>query len=201
MIAQGTDGLSRGDKSAGTMAGEGMLKFVPLNETAFERSAPMKSWFEGVAQKLGAVVLDTEGWFDGITDPKGTYIWNPPPAAADVAVEQFSYAKHKRPMCMHILVLPRLMTGRWRKLLIRRTDLYFPLDNAVLWPVDTQFEPVFVFISLPCILHRPKFEERASLLAQIRGVVFSDRMQKIHTDGVRNHMCKLLGSARKLSSL
>jgi hypothetical protein len=37
MIAQGTDGLSRGELSSGVMAGEDFLKYLPLNETTFER--------------------------------------------------------------------------------------------------------------------------------------------------------------------
>jgi hypothetical protein len=35
---QGTDGLSRGDFSAGVMAGQQMLQFVPLHLSAGERS-------------------------------------------------------------------------------------------------------------------------------------------------------------------
>ncbi len=39
MIWQGTDGLSRGDLTAGVMAGEHFLKHVPLNKTDFQRHA------------------------------------------------------------------------------------------------------------------------------------------------------------------
>ena len=51
MIAQGTDDLSRGDLTSGVMAGENFLKFIPLNETAFEREpnldAAVWSWLSG----------------------------------------------------------------------------------------------------------------------------------------------------------
>ena len=41
MIAQGTDGLSRGDLTSGVMAGQDFLRFIPLNETAFERNTEL----------------------------------------------------------------------------------------------------------------------------------------------------------------
>jgi hypothetical protein len=43
MIAQGTDGLSRGDLSSVVMAGEDFLKYLPLNEMAFDREPRLKS--------------------------------------------------------------------------------------------------------------------------------------------------------------
>ena len=45
MIAQGSDGLSRGDQNAGVMAGRDMLSFVPLNLSAFDRSSNLKIGF------------------------------------------------------------------------------------------------------------------------------------------------------------
>ena len=46
MIAQGSDGLSRGNLSEGVMRGAVMDLFIPLNETAFERSATLKDWLK-----------------------------------------------------------------------------------------------------------------------------------------------------------
>ena len=37
MIAQETDSLPRGDLTSGIMTGDKFLKFIPLNETDFER--------------------------------------------------------------------------------------------------------------------------------------------------------------------
>ena len=37
MIAQGTDGISRGDHSTGVMRGKPMASFIPLHLSAFER--------------------------------------------------------------------------------------------------------------------------------------------------------------------
>jgi len=44
MIAQGTDGLSRGDQNAGVMSGRNMLDYVPLHRSAVERSASVEPW-------------------------------------------------------------------------------------------------------------------------------------------------------------
>lgn len=41
MIAQGTDGLSRGEFISGAMQGKTFLDFFSLNETAFQRHSPL----------------------------------------------------------------------------------------------------------------------------------------------------------------
>jgi hypothetical protein len=44
MIWSGVDGLSRGDHNGGVMAGEDMLSFVPLSQSAAERSSSLLPW-------------------------------------------------------------------------------------------------------------------------------------------------------------
>ncbi len=44
MIAQGTDGCSRGSLMEGVMAGEDMLTFVDLARSAMERSSRLLRW-------------------------------------------------------------------------------------------------------------------------------------------------------------
>ena len=44
MIGQGTDGASRGDMSNGVLAGDSMLKHVPLHIDALERSPELRNW-------------------------------------------------------------------------------------------------------------------------------------------------------------
>ena len=46
MIAQGTDGISRGEMLEGVMAGEPMLRFIPLNLGACERSRELLGWIK-----------------------------------------------------------------------------------------------------------------------------------------------------------
>jgi hypothetical protein len=44
MIAQGTDGLTRGDFTEGVMAGQSMLEHVPLHLTVLERQPTVLDW-------------------------------------------------------------------------------------------------------------------------------------------------------------
>jgi len=103
MIAQGTDGLSRGIFLEGVVWGEDMLSFVDLSRTAVERHPGVlefvKSW---VAPILGeSTVLVPEEWFGeghgivgGKKDSTGLwipqhasigniYIWTPPSIITD----------------------------------------------------------------------------------------------------------------------
>ena len=127
MIAQGTDGLSRGDRGTGAMTGSPIWTYLPLHLSAFERSPSLLDRVVDVCGEVGPLtLLSPEGWF---TDAHafGSFVWSPPPTAADVVVEQLSMARHKRPQCFHMVVVPRLFTAYWRKHLTRATDLYFKL--------------------------------------------------------------------------
>jgi hypothetical protein len=86
----------------GVSVGEKMLDFIPWNETAFEHTDELKPW---LLTWMGAETefLTPEGWFtwgqdhcggacnrDGFWQHEivpGHFIWAPPPAAADVALE------------------------------------------------------------------------------------------------------------------
>jgi hypothetical protein len=94
---------------------------------------------------------------DGITipvhnfDPSIVYLWHPPPAAADVAIEQLSFSRMKHPSLTHIFLCPCLMTHLWRKKLLKLADLVFSLPVGVrpaVWP-SCMFEPLVVGIILP----------------------------------------------------
>ena len=51
MIAQGSDGLSRGQLSEGVRRGLGMRSFIPLHQSATQRSKILMSWVESWARK------------------------------------------------------------------------------------------------------------------------------------------------------
>jgi hypothetical protein len=50
MIHQGTDGLSRADKTAGVMMGRRMQEFVPLHESSLERSKQLRGWLQSILE-------------------------------------------------------------------------------------------------------------------------------------------------------
>ena len=98
MIAQGTDGLSRGDLNEGVMRGDGILSFVPLHLSALERQPKLEGWIRSFVLparlREEVIFLNHEGWFerahdivggakngDGVWIPEyrsATYVWTPP---------------------------------------------------------------------------------------------------------------------------
>jgi hypothetical protein len=156
MIEEGADGGSRGDLTQGAMAGHSVLDFVPLHLSALDRSDNLEQWIrswwdDGRGELLK---LSPEGWFDeGQRD--GCFLWSPPPAAADVVAEQLGEARHKRPDCTHITIVPRLMTGRWRKSLGKEADLVLEIPAGVpFWP-SSMHEPLILLVSLPLCRYEP----------------------------------------------
>ena len=85
-------------------------------------------------KKSFRVIFSTQGKAKGwkITEPSDWYhnvfrmeraIWAPPPAVADVAIELLCKVRHVHPWNSHIVVVPSLMTARWRKKLSKVADL------------------------------------------------------------------------------
>ena len=64
MIAQGTDGCSRGSLMEGVMAGEDMLTFVDLGRSAVERHPPLLDWVRTWTGRPTLKPLSPEGWFE-----------------------------------------------------------------------------------------------------------------------------------------
>ena len=172
MIAQGSDGLSRGNMAEGVMRGGKMKDFVPINETALDRHPDLLSWLNDLTGNE-CKVLDAKGWFtegqeevegeweetaEGrkwpLTKP-GSFIWAPPPAAAGIAVEQLRKSRHKSTESTHVFVVPRLFTTEWRKQLHKVADIVLNVPAGhPAWP-STMFEPLTIAIVFPFLSHRP----------------------------------------------
>ena len=186
MIAQGTDGTSRGSLLEGVMAGENMLTFVDLAKSACDRQGPpLLDWIRGWTKSTDLLPLTPEEWFveghgiiggernaHGIWIPKheprsSIHLWTPPPAVADVALEELLKARHKRSDTYHIIVIPRLYTPRWRRLFNKACDFTFSVPpNKSFWSA-AMFEPLWVGIVLPFTHHRPWQLKRAPLLVDL----------------------------------
>ena len=201
MCAQGTDGISRGDQATGSMLGKSILEFVPFHLNPIQRSPALAKWVKCLGESLSATVLEPEDWFCMERRKEEVCIWVLPPAAGDVGMEQLGFSRHKRPHGLHIVLVPRLMTGRWRRRLIRSTDVYVHLSNEILWPMGTHFEPLLMFIALPFCVHSPKFEERQGLLEKLERCLQEPGVQEIHQGWRRDRLCKLLLESRKLSAV
>jgi hypothetical protein len=126
MKDQGTDGLSRGDLTRGVMVGDRFLKYIPLNKLVLDRAPDFKKEFKKGLPGKGWKWLDYEDWFEGaFEDDHGCYVWTPPLALADVAIEQMCEVKHVHPHTSHVVFLcPALMMARWRKQLLKASDCY-----------------------------------------------------------------------------
>jgi hypothetical protein len=179
MMGQGTDAVSRGQFKEGVTAGRAMLSFVPLAKSALEVHPPLKEWIVSWAGEKETEFLTPEGWFErghdiidytfrpfrqgnkdseGFWIPKiqsGTFVWAPPPAAAEAALEELRKARIKRHKSMHIFVCPRLMTTRWFRQLNKAADLIFEIPAACpYWPT-LMYEPLTIGLVFPFIRSAP----------------------------------------------
>ena len=141
MIAQGTDGLSKGSVDQGVGLGEAMTKFCPWGHSACQRSPRLETWIKGWFKN--AKFLEPADWFVRGHDhkggsfykinfwqwtiQKGNYVWIPPPAAADAAVEEIRKARMKRQCSTHVIVIPKLFTHIWMKQWLKLCDLTFEI--------------------------------------------------------------------------
>ena len=183
MIAQGTDGLSRGDLLEGVLKGEKMMTFIPLHVSAIEREPTLRDWIStwaGAGRNDDDLkFLVPEDWFvrghdiagyspncDGIMIPtykRGIFIWTPPPAAARIALEELRQARHKRQASLHLFIVPHLMAPEWRSQLFKSADLILTLPfSEDYWP-ESHHEPLTVAIFFP-YLRREPWELKASPL-------------------------------------
>jgi len=217
MIAQGTDGCSRGSLLEGVMAGRDMLSYVDLDKSAFERFPPLLDWLREWTGEKSLEPLAPEGWFveghgivGGYKDPNGvwipkhgpkgkTFLWAAPPAVADAMLEELAKARHKRADTFHIVVLPRLMVPRWRRLFNKLCDFDFELTPGHLaWP-EHMFEPLWVGVVFPYHRFEPWVLKGTPLLVEK-----SRALREMHSSGGgdgRDLLRKLWRVPRRLAAL
>jgi hypothetical protein len=102
---------------------------------------------------------------------------------------------------MHLDVVPRVMTGRWRRHMTRGTDFYFKLDWEGVWPLSEQHEPLLIFVCLPFASHSPQHEQRGKLLEEFRGVMLRKELQEVPEVQRNDFLRKLLKGAPALQAL
>jgi hypothetical protein len=97
-------------------------------------------------------------------------MWAPPPAVVDVLVEQLGKAQMKRPESLHLIIVPCLMMGRWRRHLGGGMDGCFKIKNFPdTWNIGVQFEPLLICVCLPYVYYNPRIRDQKQLLDELRG--------------------------------
>jgi len=200
MISQGTDGLSRGDPAQCLGGSEDLLNHVPLHLNVLERQPyPFTEWVESwLGQGQEVSWLTPEDWFYS-GHVKTCCVWTPAPCVADAALEQLAKACHKRPQHTHLVIVPHLMTARWRKMLLKICDLYFTVPIGTdLWHYS-QHEPLIVGLSISYSRHAPWKLKGTPLLVGVERM-----LQDLSPDDPkwgRNILCQLIKQARGLDAL
>jgi hypothetical protein len=92
-------------------------------------------WFSRGHSHDGGYYDENRFWRLNIRAVK--FIWAPPPAAVDVAVEELRKALIKRRDCTHIFLCPRLLTPQWKRPLNKACDLVlFMQARSEAWPIE-----------------------------------------------------------------
>jgi len=200
MKEQGTDGLSRGDQGKGVMKGTPMYTYIPLHLTSTERNPDLKPWINELVKGLNFEWLQTHEWFEEHHRP-GNFIWNVAPGLGDVAYELIDKARMKRPNTMHLVLIPRLFTGLWRRLMTRRTDCYIRIDWNQVWNLNSYYEPLLLFICIPFDINRNFEKRKNSLLEQFEGCLCKCKLSKSSGLQQRNLLRQFLQRAREIPSV
>jgi hypothetical protein len=217
MIDQGTDGLSRGDYVSGVMAGQSMLSFIPLHESALHHQVALLPWIRTWFPDPGVQPLTPEGWYttgqgwgaDAYTSegywypvPSTTpaYLWAPAPAAASATVDALALSRFKRPSLLHVFLCPRLMTHLWRKKLFKVADvvLDLPPGPCAVWPAYMH-EPLLLAFVFPILSCPPWHLRNSAPVLELGGAV----RQMWHSSGqhVRPLLQQLCALPTSLASM
>jgi hypothetical protein len=118
---------------------------------------------------MGGTLDQHNMWISKQGDKNGMFLWAPPPPVADAAMEELLKARHKCTDTFHVVLIPRLITPRWRRLFNKACDFTFVVSSgSSFWPAD-MFGPLWVGIVLPFTHHRPWCFKQAPLLVEMGG--------------------------------
>ena len=149
------------------------VSHVPLNKGSISASPKLKGWIGSWIGKYWEL-LTLEGWYTRKHDhagydqeerkhkgifkipilKPGAFVWDPPPAAMQVAMEQLRVARLKRQASSHIILCPKLFTPYWFRQLNWTVDCLSSITQGSDFCPSHQHESLFVAICFP-FLNRP----------------------------------------------
>ena len=152
MIAHGTNGVSQETLKEGIGLEEALPTFCPWGKLVLEQSPSLVHWIKSWSV-TNLEVLTPKQWYScghnhagGYVDSnafwrlqikRGAFLWDLPPSAADAALEELRKARIKRQKSTHIVLIPRLFTPLWLKLLLKSCDLVvYILPQYSFWGSD-----------------------------------------------------------------
>jgi hypothetical protein len=199
MISQGTYGLSRGDMLAVVMGGANMLTSIPLDLTTVERQPDLMEWVDSWWGTGNNSWLTPEGWYAG-SGRIGTYVWSPPPAAADATLEQLYKCHLKRPGgVVSLFIVSCLITSRWRKRGFRVETFSFTIPSATAVWKKGQHETLIFIVCLPLSCHRPLSLRGTKVVGDMERSLRG--MQSFNTSRTGSLLRKFLEQAGVLESM
>jgi hypothetical protein len=115
----------------------------------------VRGWLPGEEWKLAM----TQDWFHEVfKDLNGAFVWSlsPSPALARVAVDQLCEVKLIFPNSKHVLICPSLMTGYWRKQLVKLPNILSTIkENMCIWRKGMH-EPLMIASVCPLLSTGPQ---------------------------------------------
>jgi hypothetical protein len=209
--------VSRGCLKEGVAAsGQNMLAHIPLHLNAQQRSSGLHDWLTTWIQFPFEIPEPTDWYERGqdhwggyrdklnfwyITEKPGIMIWIPPPAAAEVAVEELRKAVIKRQNSTHVFICPRLLTVEWRKQLNKACDVVLSLpagQDEDGWPLDMH-EPLTLGFIFPFLNFKPWQRRNTPKMFYVGRKLSSLRDEpKLAT---RNFLCEFFAEQHRLKSM
>ena len=156
-----------------------------------------QDWFVRGHDLLGGDYDEKKFWHHH-TKP-GIFLWHPPPAAAEVALEELRVARIKRQDSLHVFVCPRLFTSEWLKQLQKAADFLVevPVGNH-FWPREMH-EPLKLAFCFPYLDSKPwQVRSTPKMCAVARGL--RDMFKDPRMDA-RDFLCKFLLEIKRLRTL
>ena len=130
----------------------------------------------------------------------GCMLWEPAPAAALFAIECFRQGRHKRQNSFHIWIVPGLLTGEWRKNVLKSADLIVEIPAGhTYWPADMH-ESLTLALFFPFIASKPWELRRCKFMVEMES-----KLQKVLKSGdssgrsILSELCSTTSSLGTLS--
>ena len=155
MILQGTDSLSRGDLCSGVMAGDPFLDHIPLAQSVLDIQPDLVPWFLKHLPRSWKLLEPQDWYHNAFESTEARFIWAPPPSIARQAIDCLADIHHIHPYSSHVILIPSIMTGKWRKRLSKCADVVWVIKpKCSLWPSHLH-EPLTIAFVAPQFSRAP----------------------------------------------